>query len=147
MIIRLSRNCTLRKICRIPCKVPVGIDSTSEPKWIARRISTDACVVVPEVVVMPPGLLIKILPRKSQVRRDGVPIPIGIFKFDCLSKGLSIPEPHCLVVNISAASQCAKMIRSRLRYTTRQTKQANKQESGNTTNYCKFSPEFEIRYR
>jgi hypothetical protein len=51
--------------------IPIAVESSMESNWITRDVPPGRGIIIPIVVVMQPRLLIKILPRKPQIKQNG----------------------------------------------------------------------------
>lgn len=82
--------------------IGICILSPFQPNRITLHIPPRRRIVIPEVVVMGAGFRIEILPRKAQVERELLPIPIRVFLRGGMTKRITqrvvLPHHSVLVV-------------------------------------------------
>ena len=74
------------------------INSTDQSDGIRFEISTCYWIVVPEVVVIQPGLLVRVLARIAQVHGEDRAIAIRVFAGGSIAERVMIPSPDHGVV-------------------------------------------------
>lgn len=96
---------------RIAGDVAIGVQAALKPNRIAFRIPTQSSVVVPEVVVVKPGLLVEVLPREpSGIFEDSQATRILIGRVDA-ERLLLLPLPFQVVVRVVDGARRVEILR------------------------------------